>query len=314
MKFDYFYFNESEYFNYIQLPKELVRKNNNYSNLSADSKILYGLFLDRLSLSRKNGWVDDYGRIYVIYKRDSVMEDFDCSTTTATKLVRELISFGLIEQKRQQGGKPAIYYVKNFTKILDNNNNNYEIDKESEFSNEEYDEININSDVKKSLPLDVKKSLPLDVKKSLPHNNTNINNTNINNHQQQDINNINNTIDDVDDEISLNKIQEITEKKFNQMDCIAILDSIHGNSENWKEKLINYFEYVSKNKKITNKVGWIINAFYKNIDINNLHRKNYLSNSFNNFHQRDYDFEKVEVASLNQYFVENEFIKQKLQE
>ena len=285
MKFDYFYFNESEYFNFIQLPKELVRKNNNYSNLSADSKILYGLFLDRLSLSRKNGWVDDYGRVYVIYKRDSVMEDFDCSTTTATKLVRELIDFGLIEQKRQQG-KPAIYYVKNFTKILENNNNNYEIDKESEFSNKKSDEININSEVKKSLPLEVKKSLPLEVKKSLPHNKTNINNTNINNNQQQDINY---TTDDVDDEISLNKIQDFTENQFSQMDCIAILDSIHGNSENWEEKLINYFEYVFKNKKITNKVGWIINAFYKNIDTNNLHIKSKVSNSFNNFEQRNYD-------------------------
>ena len=83
---------------------------------------LYGLMLDRMSLSMKNGWLDDENRAYIIYTVDAIMEDLGCSKPTCTKIMRELDSengIGLIEKKRRGLGKPDIIYVKNFSSVPD---------------------------------------------------------------------------------------------------------------------------------------------------------------------------------------------------
>ena len=88
--------------------------------LSSDAKILYGLMLDRMVLSMKNGWLDDENRAYIIYTVDAIMEDLGCSKPTCTKIMRELDSengIGLIEKKRRGLGKPDIIYVKNFSSV-----------------------------------------------------------------------------------------------------------------------------------------------------------------------------------------------------
>ena len=72
---------------------------------------------EHISLSIKNGWMDDKNRAYIIYTVDSIMEDLGCSKPTCTKIMRELDSengIGLIEKKRWGLGKPDIIYVKNF--------------------------------------------------------------------------------------------------------------------------------------------------------------------------------------------------------
>ena len=38
------------------------------TDLSHTAKLLYTLLLDRATLSQKNNWVDEQGRIYVIYR------------------------------------------------------------------------------------------------------------------------------------------------------------------------------------------------------------------------------------------------------
>ena len=57
VKFDYFYGGESEQFSYYRIPRLLVT-GTQFKNLSTDAKLLYGLMLDRMSLSAKNGWYD----------------------------------------------------------------------------------------------------------------------------------------------------------------------------------------------------------------------------------------------------------------
>jgi len=85
-----------------------------FRKLSSDAKLLYGLLLDRVSLSQKNGWIDGEGRVYVVFTLDNIMISLNCSDKTATKMLVELEKHGLIERKRQGQGKPVLIYVKNF--------------------------------------------------------------------------------------------------------------------------------------------------------------------------------------------------------
>lgn len=83
-------------------------------DLSTDAKTLYGVLLDRMGLSVKNGWLDEQGRVYIIFPVQEVMDALGCADNKATKLFRELEKFGLIERKRRGLGKTNLIYVKNF--------------------------------------------------------------------------------------------------------------------------------------------------------------------------------------------------------
>ena len=91
LKFDYYYGIEAEQFSFYRVPRLLI-KDTRFRGLSSDAKLLYGLMLDRMSLSMKNGWLDDENRAYIIYTVDSIMEDLGCSKPTCTKIMRELDS------------------------------------------------------------------------------------------------------------------------------------------------------------------------------------------------------------------------------
>ena len=111
--FDYFYGQSGEMFSYFRVPKILFR-NIKFKDLSTDAKTLYGILLDRMGLSVKNGWLDEQGRVYIIFPVQEVMDALGCADNKATKLFRELEKFGLIERKRRGLGKPNLIYVKNF--------------------------------------------------------------------------------------------------------------------------------------------------------------------------------------------------------
>ena len=111
--FDYFYGQSGEMFSYFRMPKILFR-DIKFKDLSTDVKTLYGILLDRMGLSVKNGWLDEQGRVYIIFPVQEVMDALGCADNKATKLFRELEKFGLIERKRRGLGKPNLIYVKNF--------------------------------------------------------------------------------------------------------------------------------------------------------------------------------------------------------
>ena len=116
MVFDYFYEEQSESYSFYRIPKMLFTEEI-FEALSTDAKVLYGLLLDRISLSRENGWLDDAGRVYVYYTIKRVKKSMRCANTKACGLLRELDEFGLIERKKQGLGKPTIIYVKDFTRF-----------------------------------------------------------------------------------------------------------------------------------------------------------------------------------------------------
>lgn len=115
--FEYYYGIEAEQFAFYRVPRLLV-KDPRFKGLSSDAKLLYGLMLDRMSLSMKNGWFDEKNRAYIIYTVENIMEDLGCSKPTCVKIMRELDcenGIGLIEKKRRGLGKPDLIYVKNFS-------------------------------------------------------------------------------------------------------------------------------------------------------------------------------------------------------
>ena len=124
--YDYYYANESSQYKFYQLPKELF-DNPRYENLSDGAKILYGLMLDRMSLSRKNGWIDNEEKVYIIFTLESIMSAMKCKHDKAVKMLAELDSgkkdkngkilikgVRLIERKKQGQGNPSLIYLRKF--------------------------------------------------------------------------------------------------------------------------------------------------------------------------------------------------------
>ena len=116
IQFDYFTGMEAEQYSFYRVPKVLFTESC-FKTLSCEAKVLYGLMLDRMSLSIKNRWLDSEDRVYIIFTVEEIAELMNCGTQKAVKLVKELDSsngIGLIEKKRLGLGKPNVIYVKNF--------------------------------------------------------------------------------------------------------------------------------------------------------------------------------------------------------
>ena len=114
---DYFYGQESEEFIYFKIPRLLIT-DQKFKHVSTDAKLLYGMLLDRMGLSAKNGWYDELGRVYIYYTVDEICGDMCCGRDKAMKLLAELDSkkgIGLLERVKQGQGRPTKLYVKRFT-------------------------------------------------------------------------------------------------------------------------------------------------------------------------------------------------------
>ena len=114
MKFDYYYSREAEQFTFYRIPKALFT-DSAFRSLSVEAKVLYGLMLDRMSLSLRSGWIDEQGRVYIYFTHADIQSHLGCGHSKATQLLRELDSgIGLIRRKRQGLGNPDIIYVMDF--------------------------------------------------------------------------------------------------------------------------------------------------------------------------------------------------------
>ena len=115
MSYDYFYGGQSEAFSFYRIPRQLVT-GAEFRSLSTDAKLLYGMMLDRMGLSARNGWYDELDRVYIYYTLDEIAEDLCCGHNKAVRLLAELDTkgIGLIERKKQGQGKPDRIYVLQF--------------------------------------------------------------------------------------------------------------------------------------------------------------------------------------------------------
>lgn len=114
--FDYYYGMQAEQYSFYRIPK-LLFTHAYFKGLSCEAKVLYGLLLDRMSLSVKNRWFDEINRVYIIFTVEEIMELLSCGKQKAVKIMAELDcdkGIGLVEKKRLGLGKANILYVKNF--------------------------------------------------------------------------------------------------------------------------------------------------------------------------------------------------------
>ena len=152
--FQYFYGTQADQYSFYRIPKALFQ-DEYFRNLSSDAKILYGLMLDRMSLSIKNQWFDAENRAYIYFSIEDIMELLNCGRNKAIKSLQELDSetgIGLIEKKRQGFGKTNIIYVKSFVmkeEITKEGQTLSKTESESEekFINQTYEEDNGSQEV-----------------------------------------------------------------------------------------------------------------------------------------------------------------------
>ena len=176
--FSYFYGQEADMLSFYRIPK-LLFTNDYFRELSTDAKVLYGLMLDRMSLSIKNKWFDAENRAYIYFSVEDTMELLNCKKNKALDTIKALEDFSLIERKRQGQGKPAITYVKSFMEEVTE-----QVQKlEKQTSEQECDDSEVGKTNLLRLEKQTSRSLknkPLEVGKINPNKN-NINNTEINN-------------------------------------------------------------------------------------------------------------------------------------
>lgn len=176
-EFDYYYGVETEQFTFVRVPKVLFTDKEHFGSLSNDARILYGLLLERMSLSRKNNWIDKHNRVYIIFPVEEIEESLDVGHEKALNLLKELddqSGIGLVKKKRRGLGLPSILYVKNFIVKGEQNTDRVPTSRSTENEFQEFGK----TDFKKSenQTSENPKNRLLEVRKS-DSNNIDINNT-----------------------------------------------------------------------------------------------------------------------------------------
>lgn len=123
-EFAYFQEQDSEQFAFYKIPKVLFT-DPRFNGISTEAKIMYGVMLDRVSLSRKNGWIDENGNVYIQFTLSEMMEYFHWTKYRIYEILKELDTggdgIGLVERKRTGCNKPNVLYMKNFASVLNRN-------------------------------------------------------------------------------------------------------------------------------------------------------------------------------------------------
>jgi hypothetical protein len=216
ISFQYYYGMESEQYSFYRIPKVLIT-DPHFKTLSTDAKLLYGLMLDRMSLSYKSGWLDEESRVYVYYTLDEVMVQLGCKTDKAVKLFSELDTekgIGLIERIRQGQGRPAKIYVKRFVLNAEGKTSEKPKSRPPEIRNQDPGKNEAQTSGKPKSRLRENRSTDFGFSE---RNNTEINNTDFN---ETDLSIY--PAHNADDAIDVDRLRE-TIKKNIEYDCLSTL-------------------------------------------------------------------------------------------
>ena len=213
VEFDYFHDYESEQFAFYRIPKVLFT-DDYFRNLSSDAKVLYGLMLDRMALSIKNKWVDEDGRVYIIFTLEQVMQYMNCGKDKGVKIMAELDTdkgIGLIQRVKRGLGKPTIIYVKSFIiKEKSEKKQQPEYVESEDFGSRSPEVRKAEVKTSEKPKSEVLENRSPEVGKTDP-NNTYYNNTD---NSDNDMNNIN----------LINPSGEVTEKQADRMDGMDVIN------------------------------------------------------------------------------------------
>lgn len=121
MNFNYLSVSGIDKFTFYRMPKILFI-DDYFSTISCEAKVLYGLLLDRATLSKSNNWIDELGRVYVFFKQTEAMEMLNIKKNKVIAIFKELEDIGLLIRKKQGQGKPTRLYVLDFSSHTDEEN------------------------------------------------------------------------------------------------------------------------------------------------------------------------------------------------
>ncbi|POA04218.1 replication protein [Mammaliicoccus lentus] len=153
-----------------------------FRKLSDSAKIAYCIFRDRFELSKINNWIDQNGNVYLIFTTKDLCNLLNCGTQKVTKIKKELESFNLLEQERMGLNKPNKIYIlepKKPSKL-----NDIKEFRKSKFQSDE----NQNSGILKVKKQEFRKS---------KSNDTNLNNTDYIETEHNDMNDLNDTYNNI---------------------------------------------------------------------------------------------------------------------
>ncbi len=225
-EFDYYYGVEAEQFIFVRVPKVLFTDKEHFGGLSNEAKLLYGLLLERMSLSRKNNWIDKHNRVYIIFPVEEIEESLDVGHEKALNLLKELddqSGIGLVKKNRRGLGLPSILYVKNFIVKGEQNTDRVPTSRSTENEFQEFGK----TDFKKSenQTSENLKNRLLEVRKS-DSNNIDINNTDMSytyvqsiDRSQAGIQNFSPGADGLIDAIERSTVEEKVKKQIDY-DCL----------------------------------------------------------------------------------------------
>lgn len=91
---------------YLPVPLDLLQ-----TDLSSTAILLYGLLLDRGSLSQKNNYTDYGGWVYVVYAREDLAQELHISTRMVTRYLQDLENLGLLRRVRRSRKEGNRYFL-----------------------------------------------------------------------------------------------------------------------------------------------------------------------------------------------------------
>lgn len=266
-EFDYYYGVEAEQFTFVRVPKVLFTDKEHFGGLSNEAKLLYGLLLERMSLSRKNNWIDKHNRVYIIFPVEEIEESLDVGHEKALNLLKELddqSGIGLVKKKRRGLGLPSILYVKNFIVKGEQNTDRVPTSRSTENEFREFGK----TDFKKSenQTSENPKNRLLEVRKS-DSNNIDINNTDMSYtydqsiaRSQAGIQNFSPGADGLIDAIERSTVEEKVKKQIDY-DCLMSFkdDSVVKMVEEIKDLMVDVLcgerTVISEGKRVSEKTA-----------------------------------------------------------
>ena len=95
---------------HMQMPRWLF-SDPRYADMSLDAKVAYTFLLNRFQLSRRNGWVNDFGEVFVIFPRKELARELRIGEKRVTAAFQKLSELDLIWEKRCGRGDANQIYL-----------------------------------------------------------------------------------------------------------------------------------------------------------------------------------------------------------
>ena len=113
---DYCYGDEVKIDSFCRLPRILVT-DGFYRTVPAEIKILYCLMLDRVAMSMRNDWRDEYGRVVIFFTIREAARLLNVGKDKATRLFKRMETLGLIRRRKQGPKLPDLILVRTFVEV-----------------------------------------------------------------------------------------------------------------------------------------------------------------------------------------------------